>query len=371
MFFYKNIKSNPTYNKTVIFLINGILTLLKIIKPTNKKNTNNIVIVALHKLGDSIFTIPAIKNILHHHQKDIFLICFAETIPIYKIVFESINFIEFNPDDFAFNNRIAKRKARKVLKKLNPLTVYDLTGTITSASLLFNSSAKEIIGINEPYYRPLYTKYYSIRTKPHIAEIYLDAIRQVIPIYFSGLDEIKNNDLGEYILIHPFAGTESKEWGLKKFVGLAGSLDIRFDCLIVSPANKIPSDVIKEMEKKNIKFKETKTVDELIEIIKGCLLLIGNDSGPVHIANLLGKPTFTIYGPTNPDFHKPLKGINNYIYMEIPCSPKLNEKMCFTHGGMIGCPSFECMNNLTLDEVKKSVNEFISYVEKQNIGMTA
>jgi ADP-heptose:LPS heptosyltransferase len=123
------------------------------------------------------------------------------------------------------------------------------------------------------------------------------------------------------------------------------------------------------MMQKKIKFIETKTTADLIEVIKRCALLIGNDSGPVHIANLLGKPTFTIYGPTNPDFHKPLDGINKYIIKEIPCSPRTNEKMCFTYGGMIGCPSFECMNNLNVEEVKTSVDDFILSLEKMKMEL--
>ena len=31
--------------------------------------------------------------------------------------------------------------------------------------------------------------------------------------------------------------------------------------------------------------------------MKKCSVFIGNDSGPVQIASLLGKPTFTIYSP--------------------------------------------------------------------------
>jgi len=163
---------------------------------------------------------------------------------------------------------------------------------------------------------------------------------------------------------------KEKEWGLRKYISLVESLVGKYKCCIVTPENKIPKDIIREIREKNIDFIETKSISELIRVIKRCLLFIGNDSGPTNIANLLGKPTFTIYGPTNPDFHKPLLGQNDYIVKKINCSPQTNEKMCFTQRTTRGCPSFECMNRLTVDEVKKSVIEFISSVENQNIEIT-
>ncbi len=366
MFFSKYIKSVPRFNKIVISVINASLILFKLFSLNKRSANENIAVIALHKLGDSIFTFEAIKNIINYHQKNIFIICFEETTPIFKIAFDSINFIELNHDDFSFSDRIARRRAKKILKELNPSTVYDFTGNITSASLLIRCNAEKIIGINEPYYRSLYTKFTPIRTVPHIIDKYLDAVRSSIPVSSLNTNEIKENSTGDYILIHPFAGTKSKEWSLRKFLSLAKELNERYKCVIVTEPNKINADVLREIMEMDIKFVETNTTAELIEVTKRCFLFIGNDSGPIHIANLLGKPTFTIYGPTNPDFHKPLNGINNYIIREIPCSPGQNEKMCFTYGGMIGCPSFECMNNLALSEVRKSINEFINFIEKRN-----
>jgi ADP-heptose:LPS heptosyltransferase len=359
MFFNKHIRLNHVIKKIVIKIL-----LFRSNKALN--NNNRIGIIALHKLGDSIFTIPAIKQIINHHKKNIFLVCFSETTSIFKIIFSSINFIELSHNDFFLSNRIAKHKTRKGLKKLNFSTIYDLTGAINSATLLLNNPAKDIIGINETYYKPIYTRFSKIRSEPHMTDIYLDAIKSVIPFKNFERITIKNNGVNKYIIIHPFASIESKEWGLNKYICLTEHLNKRYNCVIVTPTNKISADVLSQIIKKKIKVVETKTTAELIETIKHCSLLIGNDSGPVHIANLLGKPTFTIYGPTNPLFHKPLEGRNKYIIKEIPCSPKLTEKMCFTCAGRIGCPSFECINKLSFKEVKDSVDEFIESLEKQN-----
>ena len=61
---------------------------------------------------------------------------------------------------------------------------------------------------------------------------------------------------------------------------------------------------------------------ELISNIKKCSLIIGNDSGVIQIAASIGKPTFTIYGPTNPKFHLPLDNekYNRFSQHKINCT---------------------------------------------------
>jgi heptosyltransferase-2 len=269
---------------------------------------------------------------------------------------------------FYLNGMIANGKARKIIKSLKPKTIYDLTGNITSASLIFNSKAKEIIGINKKSYKNIYTNFSIIRNKPHNVDIYLDAIKATIPINRKDIlnlpYEIKKDG---YILIHPFAGWKAKEWNLRKFLELGELINKKYSCLFIFLSNSISNDIAEELKRKNISFIETKTIKELIKVIKGSSVFIGNDSGPIHIANLLNKPTFTIYGPTNPEYHIPLSGVNEYIIHKLKCSPKPNEKVCFTNGGRFGCPSFECMNNLGVEEVMGKLKSFFKEINIKSI----
>jgi len=41
------------------------------------------------------------------------------------------------------------------------------------------------------------------------------------------------------------------------------------------------------------------SVSELVGLLAGCDLLVSNDTGPAHIAAALGRPTLTLFGPTN------------------------------------------------------------------------
>jgi ADP-heptose:LPS heptosyltransferase len=97
----------------------------------------------------------------------------------------------------------------------------------------------------------------------------------------------------------------------------------------------------------------------LIIKIKECSAFIGNDSGPIYIASLLDKPTFTLFGPTNPEFSLSSGEHHRYIAKSLKCSPAKNTQYCFTQAGQNGCPAFECMNLLGLDEVNRCIRLFL------------
>jgi heptosyltransferase-2 len=352
-------------NAAVSYLTDNLFRFIRQIK--NKRSGGGVVVISLHRLGDSIFTIHAIKKILNYHKENVNLICFAESIDIFKIALNNINYVGLSHFDFYFNGRFASGNAKKQLKILDPGVIYDLTGCITSASMIYNSSAQKIIGINDNIYKSIYTSFIPKNITNHITDIYNNVVRSLPELENENI--ISNKIISNRILIHPFAGWSAKEWGLNKFIDLTLPLKKEYDVSFIIPGERIDKNTIDALKKNSISFNITNNTEELIIAIKNCSAFIGNDSGPVHIANLLGKPTFTIYGPTNPDFHKPLIGKNNFVNFKVKCSPGKEEKMCYTLGGQIGCPSFECMNILSVGKVKQELEKFLSEIKlKDNLA---
>ena len=88
------------------------------------------------------------------------------------------------------------------------------------------------------------------------------------------------------------------------------------------------------------------TMEELIEELRSCRLLLTNDTGTMHLAALLGVPTVAIFGSTEPRLTGPLG--NNHVILRhhVECSP------CFLRQ----CPiDFRCMHAVTVEEVVKAV----------------
>ncbi len=346
-------------NRFIVLIANLLFMLIKSITGRGNNITNRLVVICLHRLGDTVFCIPALEGIFNCYKNyEIFIISYPETKSILSLRFAEDKIHTVNKSDFKLQRRIATRKSKMVLKELKPEIIFDLTGSPTSASLILNSGAREIIGINLEYFKTLYTTFTPTRTKPHFIDIYNDVLKSVKPNYKEYSFEFNiNAGTDGYVIIHPFAIRKAKEWGIHKYIELAGRLNKYYNVIVISPPNFIDDDILFEIDSMQIDLQITNTIDELIRVTQKAALFISNDSGPIYIASLLGKPTFTIYGPTNPKFSLPFGAYHKYYQKILSCSAS-DEKYCFTLGG-INCPSQECLNLISVNEVENEIKKFI------------
>ena len=222
----KKLEKIKIFNSFLEFISNALLSIIR--KLIRKNSNGNIIIISLHRLGDTVFTIPAVKRVYDHYSNEqVYILTFPDNKDIYNIVFKDESIIPLEQNDFIWGTRIALKNARKTLKNLHPKIIFDLTGNIASASLIAVSKAKEIVGMNTKYYKSIYDVFMPIRHKPHLIDRYLDVVRGYLPA-----DE--NKIIKEFpstfqtvgkILIHPFAGWKAKEWNLNKFIELAKLLN--------------------------------------------------------------------------------------------------------------------------------------------------
>lgn len=140
------------------------------------------------------------------------------------------------------------------------------------------------------------------------------------------------------------------------------------DCALILPVGSIKPDIISSMEQDGTKMIFTENIKSLITEIKKCKLFISNDSGPLQIAALLGKPTFCIYGPTNPLFHIPFGNYHSSIKKHLKCSPE-KEKYCFTFGGRY-CPHYDCMKLISVDEVLEGILKLLKNIDSFNVTIS-
>ena len=88
------------------------------------------------------------------------------------------------------------------------------------------------------------------------------------------------------------------------------------------------------------------TLDQLIDELRRCRLLLTNDTGTMHLAALLGVPVVAVFGSTEPRLTGPLGNGHTILRHHVECSP------CFLRE----CPiDFRCMKAVTADEVAGAV----------------
>jgi lipopolysaccharide heptosyltransferase II len=88
------------------------------------------------------------------------------------------------------------------------------------------------------------------------------------------------------------------------------------------------------------------TLDQLIDELHDCRLLLTNDTGTMHLAALLGIPVVAIFGSTEPRLTGPLGNGHIILRHHVECSP------CFLRE----CPiDFRCMKAVSFEEVADAV----------------
>ena len=89
------------------------------------------------------------------------------------------------------------------------------------------------------------------------------------------------------------------------------------------------------------------TLDQLIDELRECRLLLTNDTGTMHLAALLGVPVVAIFGSTEPRLTSPLGNGHIVLRHHVECSP------CFLRE----CPiDFRCMKAVSVQEVANAAS---------------
>ena len=111
---------------------------------------------------------------------------------------------------------------------------------------------------------------------------------------------------GDDIVIHPGAGSLTKRWSLDRYVQLAAQINkpVRFVMGEVEREKFSAEDRQKLASAGTVR--ECNTALDLLNEISTAAAFIGNDSGPSHLAGIIGVPTIALFGPTDPVNWKPL-----------------------------------------------------------------
>jgi heptosyltransferase-2 len=87
----------------------------------------------------------------------------------------------------------------------------------------------------------------------------------------------------------------------------------------------------------------TLSPEQLIAVLRGAAVTIGNDSGPVHVSAALGVPTVAVFGPTSVTWTAPRGLRTRAVPADISCAP------CFKRECPYGPP--RCLAQIEVDPV--------------------
>ena len=132
------------------------------------------------------------------------------------------------------------------------------------------------------------------------------------------------------VVVHPGSGSREKCWPVERFVKVIERLkrnrkEVRV-LLGEVELERFAVDEIKALEAAAT-VRRPGTYLELFNELRTASLFVGNDSGPAHLAGIMGLATIALFGPTDPAVWKPMgprvRTLHNAAIEKIPVNDVL------------------------------------------------
>lgn len=332
----------------------------------------NVLIVKLSALGDVIHALPVSYAI-------------KETFPDAKVTWvvepPSFELLKMNPcvDKIILFKKKDFRTLKGFMREFFPLkhelqeqtydAVLDLQGLFKSAAIAFFAKSNIKLGIcnmrelSDKISKPVVGD----NAEGHIVERYLDTARAVgcvvgnvvfpiqIPVEESEkahkiMDHAGIRDGNPYVVFVVGANWPNKRWPTENFAAL-GDWFYQLAVVPVLVGNgdldlQRAQEIESKMEIPPINLVNRTTIPQLAHVIRSSRLVIGGDTGPVHMGAAFGVRTIMLMGPTNATRNGPFGQIQNAIEVERAC------KGCWKRA----CPKNEiCLEKIPVSFVEEKI----------------
>ncbi len=156
------------------------------------------------------------------------------------------------------------------------------------------------------------------------------------------------------LLVGVIAGSAwpSKRWPADRFAAVARALAVEGWRVVVlgTSADAAAAGAISDAAgEQGVSLAGRTSLGTTMAVLSRCGLVIGGDTGPVHIAAALAVPTLAIFGPTSPEKTGPRGPRVRLLSHSVPCQPcRLRE-----------CENWDCMLGLSAGAVLEAVHRLL------------
>jgi len=273
--------------------------------------------IRLSAFGDVIHTIPAVgalRDAGHEiawvverpYRELVELVAGVETIPV----------LMKRWGRHPIASRAEIRETRRRIRRFD--ATVDFQGLLKSAMIAVLSGAKARYGfarniIREKGAALFVNRPVSVDERGHVVEWNLDLARGIDPsiggvpdVDFTPFAEEFEGDFDNRIVLLPGAGKANKLWPAERFRELARLLG---DDVVVAwgPGERRLAESI------GARVAPETTLRQLAHLLRRARLVVGGDTGPLHLAAALHAPVVGIFGPTSPVRNGPYGQIANCV----------------------------------------------------------
>jgi heptosyltransferase-1 len=311
-----------------------------------------VLVVRLGAMGDILHALPAVTALRRAHPhwqidwvvepKWLPLLRAAEDAEMPAVVLEGyrdprrpvVDRVHLAPAKAWGKKPLSRETRRGILELRNRLrvggysAVLDLQGSIRSSVIARMAGCRRVIGSAEPWEGParwLYTERVAV-SEPHVIEQnvqlanaiagdlleYEEPWLPVDPIAEAWCELIpgitRAHEEGRpVVLVHPGGGWGAKRWPAERYGVVVEELARRGAEVLVhaGPGDEEGLAGVVVATAHGAGRMVSCSLSELIALTRRVSLVIGGDTGPVHLAGALGKAVVGLYGPTDPKRNGP------------------------------------------------------------------
>lgn len=254
-------------------------------------------IVRLSALGDVIHTIPAVVALRARYAG----IAWVVEEP-YRELVEIVAGVRAIPVSLKKWSLANMNAARQGVRGFD--VAIDFQGLIKSAVLARASGARERIGFASGFVREkpaswLMTKRVEIDATRHVVEwnLQLAGVTKMPDVDFRPFASGSVDARGTVVLL-PGAGRAEKLWPIENFRAVAKQLGEQA-LAVWGPGEEERARAI------GCRLAPRTNLRELAQVLRDAAVVIGGDTGPLHLADALKTPVVGLYGPTSPSRNGP------------------------------------------------------------------
>jgi heptosyltransferase I len=162
----------------------------------------------------------------------------------------------------------------------------------------------------------------------------------------------------KWIALQPSARWTNKRWPIEHFAEVVQKLaverpDVRFAILGGEADHEFGEALVHAAPGRCLDLTGRTSLQEMVEWVRFCELIVTNDTGPMHVAAALGKPVVALFGPTDPRRTGPYGQVDQVFQNRLPCVPCMKASCSYAK-------PLECLRaippKLVVDRVEQLLN---------------
>jgi ADP-heptose:LPS heptosyltransferase len=158
-----------------------------------------------------------------------------------------------------------------------------------------------------------------------------------------------------YAVLQPGGRYFTKRWAVDKFAALADWLRAAPGLepfVILGPGEEAVGATVRQQIGASVTVFDSLSLPDLIALIAGARLFVGNDAGPMHLAAALQRPVVAIFGSSSSVHWRPWETPSRVAQNDFPCNPCPGDR----------CYAFDeprCILSVSVEQVRQACQELL------------